>query len=183
MIAVMPEILFPALFDPSEWALLAEPVRRMHGGPASLHAHGMAQVEGARHPIARLLRRILGLPAPGADQVIALSIEREGAREIWTRGFANGRMRSTLERSADGAHLHERLGPVSLYFELRRAGAAIDWRLRQGRWLGLPLPRAWFGSVLSHSLAEDGRYVFEIDTRLPLVGQLIAYRGWLEIDA
>ena len=183
MIAPMSEPLFPALLGPSEWALLAGPVRRMHGGSATLHAHGVAQVEGARHPFARLLRGMLGLPGPGSDQAIALSIRREGAREIWTRGFANGRMRSTLQRSADGTLLHERLGPVSLYFELHRAGDAIDWRLRRGRWLGLPLPRTWFGSVLSRSLAEAGRYVFEIDTRLPLLGQLIAYRGWLEIDA
>ena len=91
-------------------------------------------------------------------------------------------MRSTLERATGGMHLRERLGPVSLYFALRRDGDAIDWQLQQGRLLGLPLPRAMFGSVFSRSLAEDGRYVFHIDTRLPLLGQLIAYRGWLDID-
>jgi len=178
----MSDVLFPALIGPTDWPLLAMPVQRMHGGAASLHAHGVAQVDGARHPFARLLRRVLGLPEPGAGQVIALSIERDGGRETWTRGFANGRMRSTLERAADGVRLRERLGPVSLYFELRRNGDAIDWCLREGRLLGLPLPRAIFGSVLSRSLAEEGRYVFHIDTRLPLLGQLIAYRGWLEID-
>jgi len=179
----MPTALFPLLIDPADWPLLAEPVRHLHGGTASLHARGMAQVDGARHPCARLLRRVLGLPEPGADQAIALSIERADGRETWTRGFANGRMRSTLQRAPDGRHLRERLGPVSLYFELRRDGAAIDWQLRAGRLLGLPLPRALFGRVFSRSLAEDGRYVFHIDTRLPLLGQLIAYRGWLEIDA
>ncbi|MBT2119406.1 DUF4166 domain-containing protein [Dyella sp. LX-66] len=178
----MPEPLFPALIGPTDWPLLAEPVQRMHGGTVSLSAHGVAQVDGARHPFARLLRRVLGLPEPGADQAIALSIERSEGSETWTRSFANGRMRSTLERAADGIHLRERLGPVSLYFALRRDGDAIDWQLQQGRLLGLPLPRAMFGSVFSHSLAEDGRYVFHIDTRLPLLGQLIAYRGWLDID-
>lgn len=178
----MSEVLFPALIGPSDWPLLAAPVQRMHGGTASLSAHGVAQVEGARQVPARLLRRLLGLPEPGMDQAIALNIERQGRRETWTRSFANGRMRSTLEPAADGMHLRERLGPVSLYFELRRDGAAIDWQLREGRLLGLPLPRKWFGSVLSRSLAEAERYVFHIDTRLPLLGQLIAYRGWLEID-
>lgn len=178
----MSEILFPALIGPIDWPLLAAPVQRMHGGAASLHAHGVAQVDGAGHPFARLLRRVLGLPEPGAGQAIALSIERAGGRETWTRGFANGRMRSTLDRAADGRHLRERLGPVALYFELRRDGDAIDWQLRAGRLLGLPLPRAMFGSVFSRSLAEAGRYVFHVDTRLPLLGQLIAYRGWLEID-
>jgi hypothetical protein len=43
------------------------------------------------------------------------------------------------------------------------------------------MPRAWFGQVLSRSSARDGRYAFAIDTRLPLAGRLVAYRGWLEI--
>lgn len=177
-----PEVLFPALIGPADWPLLAEPVRLLHGGRASLRARGTADVEGAQHLAARLLRRILGLPEPGAGQAIALTIEREDGRETWTRHFARGRMRSTLERAPDGAHLRERLGPVTFLFALRRDGDAIDWRLCGGRVFGLPMPRALFGAVLSRSLAEDGRYLFHIDTRLPLVGQLVAYRGWLEID-
>jgi hypothetical protein len=177
-----PEPLFPALIGPADWPLLAEPVRRMHGGAVSLRASGAADVEGATHPAARMLRRILGLPEPGLGQAIALTIEREDGREIWTRQFARGRMRSMLERAPDGLRLRERLGPVALLFELGRDGDAIDWRLRGGRVFGLPLPRALFGTVLSRSQAQDGRYVFHIDTRLPLIGRLVAYRGWLEID-
>ena len=90
-------------------------------------------------------------------------------------------MQSVLTASADGKQLHERLGPVTLCFELRRDGEAIDWRLRGGRLYGVPLPRALFGRVLSRSGAENGRYAFRIDTRLPVLGQLVAYRGWLEI--
>ena len=65
----MSEILFPALIGPIDWPLLAAPVQRMHGGAASLHAHGVAQVDGAGHPFARLLRRVLGLQEPGAPGV------------------------------------------------------------------------------------------------------------------
>ncbi|MGN2251599.1 hypothetical protein ACFWZ1_16135 [Frateuria sp. GZRe14] len=38
----------------------------------------------------------------------------------------------------------------------------------------------WFGSVLAQSGAQEGRYSFHIDTRLPLLGRLVAYRGRLE---
>ncbi|MGN6280267.1 DUF4166 domain-containing protein [Frateuria sp.] len=69
---------------------------------------------------------------------------------------------------------------MTLHFELRRTDDAIDWQLRGGSLLGLPLPRAWFGAVRSRSSAQAGRYVFDIDTHLPLVGRLVAYRGWLE---
>ncbi len=177
----MPAALFPSLLDAADWSRLAPAVRRMHGDGARVQASGTAQVEGDTRWMARLLRRVLTLPEPGADQAIALTIERDGQRETWTRRFARGRMRSTL-RPGDAYALRERLGPVSLHFTLHRVGEAIDWRLRGVSLLGLPLPRALCGQVLSRSTAYEGRYAFEIDTRLPLVGRLIGYRGWLEID-
>lgn len=178
-----PATLFPSLISPAEWSQLAEPVRRMHGGALSLRAHGWAEVDGARHIFARLLRRLLGLPEPGAGQAITLTIERVGNREVWTRHFASRRMRSTLEPAEDGRHLRERLGPVSFHFELRCVGDAIDWELQEGRFLGVRLPRAVFGRVSSCSLAEHGRYVFHVDTRMPFIGRLVSYRGWLEMEA
>lgn len=177
-----PPALFPSLIGPVEWSRLAEPVRRMHGGTASLRAHGQAQVDGAEHLFARVLRRVLGLPEPGPAQAITLTIERAGSREIWTRHFASRRMRSTLDANGESGRLCERLGPVAFSFELRRVDDAIDWALCEGRLLGVRLPRAVFGSVFSRSMAEHGRYLFHIDTRLPLVGRLVSYRGWLEVE-
>ncbi|PWK92494.1 DUF4166 domain-containing protein [Fulvimonas soli] len=176
-----PPALFPALLGAAEWPRLAPAVRRMHGGEARLDAHGVARVEGAPHWPARLLRRWLGLPEPGAGQALRLEIRRRDGRETWTRHFASRRMRSTLSRGADG-RLCERLGPVSLRFALERDGGAIAWRLQGVRWLGLPLPRALCGEVRSRSGAEDGGYAFEVDVRLPLLGRLVAYRGRLAID-
>ena len=177
----MPTALFPSLLD-ADWPQLAPPVQRMHGVGKLLKASGTAQIEGDTHIVARLLRRILTLPEPGADQAIMLTIERDGRREVWTRRFARGQMRSTLQPGRAMTMLRERLGPVSLHFALQRDGAAIDWQLRRITLLGLPLPRVFRARVLSRSGERDGRYAFEIDTRLPWVGQLIAYRGWLEID-
>jgi hypothetical protein len=176
-----PSPLFPSLMDAADWQALAPAVRRMHGGHGRITARGMAQVEGATHARARWLRRLLGLPAPGREQAIELSIERSGTREIWTRRFASARMRSTLDASPDGATLHERLGPIRFEFRLLRLGDAIDWQLRRACLAGLPLPRRLMGSVLSRSGAEHGRYAFQVDARPPGFGQLIAYRGWLEI--
>lgn len=177
----MAPALFPSLLDATDWSQLAPAVQRMHGEGAVLEASGTAQVDGDTHLLARLLRRVLSLPEPGADQAIALTIERNGQRETWTRRFARGQMRSTLQPGS-GTALREQLGPVSLHFSLHRDGHAIDWQLRRVTVLGLPLPRALCGHVLSRSAAHEGRYAFEIDTRLPGIGRLIAYRGWLDID-
>lgn len=172
--------LFPSLLG-EHWHQLATPVQQMHGDTPHVLARGAADVEGATNLPICWLRHLLGLPEPGLQQALEVTIERHGTRETWTRRFARGQMRSVLDRTADTALLCERLGPVTLRFELHRDGEAIDWQLRDARMLGLPLPCALFGDVLSRSGAQDGRYAFHIDTRLPLLGRLVAYRGWLEI--
>lgn len=176
-----PTALFRSLLDTTDWSRLAPAVQRMHAEGTMIQASGEAEVDGARHALARLLRRLLTLPEPGHGQHIALTIERHATHERWTRRFAHGRMRSTLHPGGPTA-LRERLGPVVLHFSLCRDDDAIDWRLCHVSLLGLPLPRALCGQVLSRSGAQDGRYMFDIDVRLPLLGQLVAYRGWLEVD-
>lgn len=173
--------LFRTLLAPADWPRLAPAVQRMHAEGRIVQASGQADVTGATHLIARLLRRLLSLPEPGLAQAIAVTIERYATHERWSRQFLRGRMCSTLRTGNDG-QLHERLGPATLCFALRRDGNAIDWQLQGVRLLGLPLPHALYGAVLSRSGVRDGRYAFDIDVRLPLLGQLVAYRGWLEID-
>lgn len=172
--------LFPALLG-ERWHQLAMPVQQMHGNAPHVLARGAADVEGATNLPVRWLRCLLGLPEPGLQQLLEVTIERRGTREIWTRRFASKQMRSVLDRVTNSPLLSERLGPITLHFELLRDDKFIDWQLRSAHMFGLPLPRALFGNVLSRSGAQDGRYAFHIDTRLPLLGRLVAYRGWLEI--
>lgn len=174
---MVPDALFPALLG-DEWINLPEAVQRMHGDAPQVRARGEADVDGAGNPLARVLRRMLGLPSLGAGQALQFSIERTAAREIWTRRFDRSPMRSVLAKA--GTQLRERLGPVTFLFELRASGDAIDWRLRGARLLGLPLPRCLCGDVTSRSSSVRGRYAFTIDVRMPVIGQLVAYQGWLE---
>lgn len=171
--------LFPDLLGEESWRQLPDAVRAMHGAAPLLHANGVADVAGAGHLPARCLRYLLGLPAPGPQQALALTIERRSTGETWTRRFTKRRMSSVIRRRPGSALLHERLGPATLGFELCRDGDAIDWQLRSLHVLGVPMPRALRGRVLSRSGLRDGRYHFLVDVRLPLLGQLIAYEGWL----
>ena len=173
--------LFRTLLAPTDWSQLAPAVQRMHAEGSVVQASGEADVDGETHVATRLLRHLLSLPEPGPAQPITITIERHPTHERWSRQFLRGRMCSTLRAGNDGL-LHERLGPATLRFALRRDGDAIDWQLRGVRLLGLPLPRALCGTVLSRSGVRDRRYAFDIDVRLPLLGRLVAYRGWLEID-
>lgn len=177
----MAPALFPMLLG-REWNALDESVRQVHGDAPHLHARGEADVGGAANIAARVLRHAVGLPRPGTRRQLEFSIERRGHREIWKRNFSGSVMCSVLDPSGD--RLRERLGPMAFLFDLRRDGAAIDWKLRGTRLLGIPLPRWMTGNVLSRSGSRDGRYAFEVDVQMPLIGTLVSYRGWLEmVDA
>jgi hypothetical protein len=174
--------LFPGLLGEDTWRSLPTAIQAMHGAtPTTLHANGMADVAGASHLSARCARRLLGLPPPGLQQALALTIERHGTREVWTRRFTGRHMQSVLDRRVDSPLLYERLGPATLGFALRRDGDAIDWQLRSLQVFGVPMPRVLRGRVLSRSGVRDGCYHFSVDVRLPVLGQLIAYEGWLEV--
>ena len=49
------------------------------------------------------------------------------------------------------------------------------WRLGP-----LPLPRALGPSTVAHEeIDAGGRFVFDVEIRLPVVGRIAHYRGWL----
>ena len=42
-----------------------------------------------------------------------------------------------------------------------------------------PLPRWLISPTVCSESSVGGRFAFDIDVKLPLIGQLIHYRGWL----
>ena len=76
--------------------------------------------------------------------------------------------------------------------ELHELASASQWagvaNVERGRsrlsrlaaWIiGLPLPRLVHPSVRTWECERDGRYQFEVEARLPLIGLIVRYGGWL----
>ena len=83
------------------------------------------------------------------------------------------------QRDPERGLLVERFGPIAFAM----AVVVRDGRLHlvQLRWtfLGMPMPR-WMlptGTVCEHD--ADGRFNFHVEIVLPIVGLVVAYRGWL----
>ncbi|TCV96207.1 uncharacterized protein DUF4166 [Luteibacter rhizovicinus] len=173
--------LFQSLIGDEIWATLPAPVRDFHGDDRDLSARGDSIVDGSTKRLAALVRRVSGLPAPGSSAALDFQLHREHLLEHWTRRFATRTMRSIIDRSSrhDGC-LRERLGPATLHFELVVENRAIVWRLRSMQVLGIGLPPSWLRGINARSSAEGERYRFETHATLPLIGLLVAYRGWLE---
>ena len=56
-------------------------------------------------------------------------------------------------------------------------------KLRGVRFLGVPLPRFLAPSVFTFESEREGRYHFEVEASLPLLGRIVRYEGWLERKA
>lgn len=122
------------------------------------------------------------MPEPVADASLQVEIRRDGDKEIWTRHFPDACLKSHLSPSPRWPDAFaERLGGARLVFGFAVEDAQLRWVTRDVRFLGVPLPLRWFDGIDARCSEREGRYRFDIAVRLPLVGLLVAYAGWLEI--
>ena len=66
----------------------------------------------------------------------------------------------------------------------RAQGERLVYRVEGWRLGPLPLPRALGPTTTAHEEVDvEGRFVFDVEIRLPLVGRVVRYRGWLVREA
>jgi len=173
----------PSLFArvlAADFASLPPSLRRLHDGRAIRVHHGEGEVRRGRGAGSRLCAALTRLP-PEGTHAVTVEIAADERGETWTRTFGTHRMRSRLW--IDRAVLRERLGLVTFAFRLDADAVGLSWHVIGARMLGIALPLRWFADVCAREFAIDGRYAFEIHAALPLVGLLVSYTGWLDVDA
>ena len=153
-------------------------VRELHDVTGASVWTGRAGVERGRSLASRVVATLFGLPPAGRDQALRVTFEPVDGKEIWSRTFGNAVFRSVqYER---GGLLNERVGPSTFVFALDTSADGMALELRGVRFLGMPLPRVLAPSVRTFESARDGRYQFEVEASLPLLGRIVRYVGWLE---
>jgi hypothetical protein len=176
--------LYPRLLG-SAWPALGPGVRALHLAPGrrGLRATGCFRVRWGSSPAATGLARALRLPAPAESVVTSLSIEAGEDGERWQRVFGD-RALSTDQAAGHDGLLLERFGWLELRLRLTAAEATLRYEpagaaLRLGRWR-FPLPAALAPTVRAvEAPGADGATRVSVEVRLPAVGLLIAYDGWM----
>jgi hypothetical protein len=128
----------------TDFAQLPGPVRLLHSLSENAVAAGLAEIDVAPRPMARLLCRLAGLPRSGRDVAVSVSFRiGEGGGEYWERRFARrryaGRMRAG--QGIDAGLLIERFGPFALLHRLTARPDGLAWHVVGWRLFGMPLPR------------------------------------------
>ncbi len=164
--------------------VLGEPYASLPACVRALHARsgrwrGEAMVDRGDGALSRLFAWLTRLPPAGAHPVV-VEIVAGGADEYWTRRYGAAHAMPSRLWIARGA-LHERLGPATLRYRITVEAGAIVWRVSGVRIFGLlPLPARWFAGVEARESGQNGRYRFDVCARLPGIGLLVHYRGWVE---
>ena len=168
------------------WKDVCEPVRLFHAGGPPGRWSGRFNVTHGPGPVARLLARLMRLPAAGEGVSVRLAVTDEGERgERWERTF-EGRPFVTSQREHEGGFLAERVGPVEVLYRLEAEGGALLYRQARAALcagpLRLRLPRRLAPSVEAREWAVAGEAGVRVRVRgrAPLVGTLVTYEGRVE---
>ena len=163
---------------------LGDPYMSLPSCVRAVHARsglwrGEAMVDRGHGMLSRLFAWLTRLPPAGAHPVVVEIVAGQDG-ERWTRRYGASHAMPSRLWLARGM-LHERLGPATLRYRMAVENDAIVWRVTGIRILGLlPLPVRWFAGVEARESGEDGRYRFDVRARMPGIGLLVHYRGWVE---
>lgn len=155
-------------------------IRALHETPGRSLWRGEAVTEGASGPLAALVAGIVGFPRAQARCPVEVAIEADGERSVWRRRIGGHAFASVLSTPRAGGRVRERFGPVSMELRLEPEAGRLVYRVEGWRLGPTPLPRALGPSTRAHEEVDaEGRFVFDVEISLPLIGRLVRYRGWL----
>ena len=161
---------------------LARPLQKFHSRSSAFAMKGKADVVRDRSLASKLVGRLIGFPEPGQNVDVEVTIDIDGQVETWTRKFERRvfQSRQKLGRGRYDGLIVESFGPIGFGIAVTENDGRLGLALRGWDILGLPMPR-WAmpdGQAFEHG--ADGRFNFEVEIKLPVVGLIVGYKGWLK---
>lgn len=177
--------IFENVLKSPSFEQLPASLQKFHSATGHPVWKGKAGIENGKSMLARLILRFMKLPHAGTDVPVTVAIERcigpDGERsENWTRSFDHQTFSSIMKHNKNG-DFTESFGLLSFSINLHADRKSI--KLPIVRWhIGrLPLPLKMAPQLEAMEFEDThGRFNFDVKIRLPLVGMLVHYKGWLK---
>ncbi len=162
--------------------VLPPTIARLHDLSAGAAWQGRADISGAQGLLARAVARVFGFPSAATDVAARVMFGVRDGVETWHRSFGRYRFMSVQYAGTgrDAGLIVERFGVVAFAMHAAASPHGIDLHLRRGSVLGVPLPRfLWPRIAANERVDAEGRFRFDVEIGLPVIGRLVHYRGWL----
>lgn len=166
----------------SAFETLPPRLRQLHGRSDARQWAGIADIRRGRGWMAALVATVVGFPKAGTGVAVTVRFTPEAGGERWTRRFGR-RTFSSLQTAGRGRNEHvlvERFGRASFVLALVVEGDRLFLIPRRWSLFGIPMPRVLLPTGSSFETERDGRFCFDVEIAMPLIGLIVAYKGRLE---
>ena len=164
------------------WMKLPPEIRDLHTIKNKKRFKGQATVSRGRSLVAGVVARLVGFPATSDDVAVTVDIQRIGDKEKWTRDF-NGHTFSSEISVGKGYFsqlICERFGPFKFGMALVLDHPTLHYVTRRWTFFGIPMPKGLAPAGKMLETVSNGKFNFQVEIVLPIVGHIVTYQGWLE---
>jgi hypothetical protein len=159
-------------------------VRALHDSAALRQWRGTANVKRGHGVLANIAAAMIGFPKAADAVPVTVNFHPDGSGELWTRNFG-GRTFRSHQRLGTRRNRHllvERFGIIDVALALVIKDQRLFLMPRRWSIFGVPLPKFLLPKGASFEAETDGRFCFDVEITLPIIGDIVSYQGWLEPD-
>jgi NAD(P)-dependent dehydrogenase (short-subunit alcohol dehydrogenase family) len=155
----------------------------LHRGSPAVMGEGQADISKPDSVLGQLISALFRFPKPGKAVPVSVLVERDETGERWVRRYPGRTMASRMSNDdPDGQTLEETFGPLSFRMKITGHKDGLDMKMQGARIGRLPLPRFLVPMVAATERVDvAGRHLFDVSIDLPVIGQIVHYRGWLSL--
>ena len=177
------DALFKTVLGGTSFAAMPHVTQTLHRGAPAILGEGRADIDPPGNFAGRLISALFGFPRPGKDVPVSVLVEQIPGGERWLRRYPGRDMQSFMSHSdPDTQTLEERFGHFSFRMKIFGHEQGLDMQMVSARLGPLPLPKILVPKITATERAgPQGRHLFDVCIRLPLIGDIVRYRGWLAL--
>ena len=160
---------------------LDKPLQEFHRKSGSFAMEGKADISNGYGLMAKIVRSVFGFPSARTECPLTVTIGITDKGEHWERRFNGKRMYSFQQpgRGRDAGLIVERFGAISVGLAVAENRGRLELVPRNWRFLGVPMPNFLLPSGRIFEHGANDRLNFNVEIRLPIVGPVVSYKGWL----
>jgi len=157
-------------------------VQELHNVSGASQWSGLANVRRGNGVLVKIICAFFGFPQVAENVPVDVSIEPEGICERWVRNFDGKKFSSLLQRGVDRNEflLVEKFGVLDFTIALVIEGNRLYFVPKGLSCCRISLPGFLIPTGRSFETEKNGKFCFNVEIILPLIGLVVSYEGNLK---